>query len=415
MKFLLIISLLFFISFAFVNDVECQNNPHISSKQSSQKKSQDVVSFIERFKKQENINLLQGALWTVTHDYADFKHMKEVLDIFQSYFEAIGKYKKGDFSSLEKFGGIKTLKAKSAEWLKDDDQSIRAFAAVILGISGDKTYAPHLANLLKERKYKGDTRIIYDRGRAAMALGLIGAKKYIPDIVFLLQSKNQFDRQGAVSALGYFGAREYSKEVANILTNKDFQFDDDSSPIFFLVEMKTVQDYKKELIQVMLGEFRSETRESAMYALANLEAKENAKDIAKLFKDKFKKGDAAKALALLDAKEYADEIALMLNDENSLVRADTALALGILKAKKYVGKVAELLTDKESFVRNYAATALLLMEATDYYKMAVLVVEKPFSEGAYLTDSAFHPLVAEKSRQITENLKKSFEQAKLIK
>ncbi len=89
----------------------------------------------------------------------------------------------------------------------------------------------------------------------------------------MLQSKNQYDRSGAVTALGYFGAKEYAKEVAGLLANKDFQFDDDSSPIYFLVETETAKDYKKELVQVMLGEFRSETSEAAMYALVHLEAK----------------------------------------------------------------------------------------------------------------------------------------------
>ena len=105
----------------------------------------------------------------------------------------------------------------------------------------------------------------------------------------------------------------------------------------------------------------------------------------------------------------------MLKDESSLVRKDAALSLGILKAKKYSSKVAELLTtDKESFVENYAAASLILMEAVEYYKVAIPIVEEPFSDGAYLTDNAFHPLVLEKSNQITGNLKKIFENAKSL-
>jgi HEAT repeat protein len=83
-----------------------------------------------------------------------------------------------------------------------------------------------------------------------MALGLLGAKEYLPQMLSLLKSKNQYDHQGAITALTYFGAKEYSKDVAAILTNKEFQFDDDSSPIFFLVEMGTAHNYKKELISM---------------------------------------------------------------------------------------------------------------------------------------------------------------------
>jgi HEAT repeat protein len=413
MKHLALISLFSLVTLTLVNNVECQNIPQTSSKSTEQKQSPEIISFLERFKKPEHLNLLQSALWTVTHDYTDRKHMQKVLEIFQNYIEAIGKYEAGDPVPLEKIGGVKALKEQLAIWLKDEDQAIRAFAAVIIGISGDKSYAPQLANLLKKEDHKDHPLSIYDRSRAATALGMIGAKKYMSDVVPLLKSKNQYDRAGAITALEYFGAKEYSKEIADLLINKDFQFDDEPSPVFFLVETRTAQNHKRELVQTMLGEFRSETRKAAMYALVNLDSKENAKDIAMLLNDEFKKGDAAKALALLDANEYTNQIAAMLKDESSLRRADAALALGVLRAKKYASDVAKLLKDKESFVSNYAAVSLLLMEATEYYKMAIPLVEEPFSKGAYLTDSSFHPLVAEKTRQVTANLKKSFEQAKL--
>lgn len=412
MKFLLTISLS--ILFLFLTEVNCQETAQKSTKQPVQS-STNVVDLIQRFQKPENVNILQGALWTLTHDYADLKHTQEVLQTFQNYFEAFSKYQSNDATSLEKLGGINSFKEKFSALLKDEDQAVRAFAAVILGISGDKNYAPQVAELLKERKDEKDPLIIYDRGRAAMSLGLLGEKEYLPQLISLLQSKNQFDRQGAISALIYFGAKEYSKDVAAILTNKEFQFDDDSSPIFFLVETKTAQNYKKELVKAMLGEFRSETSEAAMYALVNIKANETAPEIAKLLSDEFKKGDAAKALTLLNAKEYTDKIALLLKDENSLVRSDAAIALGVLQAKKYAAEVAKLLNDKESFVHNYAATSLLLMEATEFYKLAIPIVEKPFSENTFLTDSAFHPLVINDSRQVTKRLKRNFQQAQAIK
>src|SRR5687768_10013523 len=119
MKFLTTIGLLLFLSLALIENAECQNK----SVQSMPQQSHEETDFIKRIKKTEHINLLQGALWTVTHDYADFKHMQEVLNTFQSYLEALGKYESGDAVSLEKLGGIKSLKNKTAEWLKDDDQA----------------------------------------------------------------------------------------------------------------------------------------------------------------------------------------------------------------------------------------------------------------------------------------------------
>jgi len=104
-----------------------------------------------------------------------------------------------------------------------------------------------------------------------------------------------------------------------------------------------------------------------------------------------------------------------LKDKSSLVRADAALSLGVLKAKKYSGEVAELLTaDKDGFVGNYAAASLILMEATEYYKNVAPIAEKSFSNLSYSTDNAFHPLVLEKSRQVTADLKRILENAKLL-
>jgi len=78
-------------------------------------------------------------------------------------------------------------------WLKDNDQAIRAFAATMLGISGDQSYSPLLAKLLVRKEQNADD-LIYDRGRAALALGLLQAKEYGKDLVTMLSSANEYDR-----------------------------------------------------------------------------------------------------------------------------------------------------------------------------------------------------------------------------
>jgi HEAT repeat protein len=146
--------------------------------------------------------------------------MEEVLKTVQTYFEAIEKYEKGDRSALNQVGGIEAFKDKLSGWLSDDDQSIRAFAAVLLGIMRDKTYAPRLATLLKQRELT-DAHLHYDTGRAAMALGLLGAKEYTPNLVDLLNSSNGFDRAGAAYGLGWLGAKDQAAAVARLLNDKD--------------------------------------------------------------------------------------------------------------------------------------------------------------------------------------------------
>jgi hypothetical protein len=222
MKYLVLIGLLLAVfTFIAVTNSERWSKHQVIPQQSPPEQSQDVDEFLRRLKDEKLKNLLDGALWTVTHDYSEYKHMEEVLKTVQSYFEAIGKYEKGDRSSLDQLGGIKAFKDKLAGWLNDDDQAIRAFAAVLLGVSGDKAYAPQLANLLKERKYQDDDLLYYDRGRTAMALGLVGANEYTSNLVNLLNSSNEYDRSGAAYGLGFLGAKDQAKAVAKLLNDKD--------------------------------------------------------------------------------------------------------------------------------------------------------------------------------------------------
>jgi hypothetical protein len=222
MKYLVLIGLLLgAFTLVVVTNSERRSKHQVIPQQSTPEQSKDIDEFLKRLKDEKLKNLLDGALWTVTHDYSEYKHMEEVLKTVQSYFEAIGNYEKGNRSSLDQLGGIKAFKDKLAGWLNDEDQAIRAFAAVLLGISGDKAYAPQLANLLKERKSKDDDLIYYDRGRAAMALGLVGAKEYIPNFVSLLNSSNEYDRSGAAYGLGFLGAKDQAEAVAKLLDDKD--------------------------------------------------------------------------------------------------------------------------------------------------------------------------------------------------
>lgn len=216
MKTLLILALLL----SSLTFTECANAKylHLGSVQKTQ--SQDADEFLNRWKDPKHWNLFTSATWTLTHDYSDFKHMEEVLKTVQSYFEALGKYEQGDHSLLDQMGGVKAFKDKLSGWLNDDDQAVRAYAAVMLGISGDKLYAPQLANLLKERKYKDTDLLHYDRGRAAMALGLVGANEYIPNLVILLKSSNEYDRAGATYGLGLLKAKAHAKAVAKLLNDK---------------------------------------------------------------------------------------------------------------------------------------------------------------------------------------------------
>ncbi len=180
----------------------------------------DAAHLLTRLKQQRLRNLFQGATWTVTHDYRDFKHMEEVLKYVQSFMEALIAYEKGNSASLSKLGGLRAFKEQMAAWLNDDDQAIRAYAAVILGVCGDRAYAKQLGDLMKSRPSGRDELIQYDRGRAAMALGLVGAKEYTSELVNLLRSTNEYDRAGAAYGLGFLTARTQAPAIAKLLNDK---------------------------------------------------------------------------------------------------------------------------------------------------------------------------------------------------
>jgi HEAT repeat protein len=182
--------------------------------------TRETDEFIKRLKDEKFRDIHGGSVWTLTHDYEDHTHMEEALDTLQRYMEALAKYERGDGSSLKRLGGGKQLKDQLAKWLEDNDQAIRAFAATMLGISGDQSYSPPLAKLLV-RKEQNAGDIIYDRGRAALALGLLQAKEYGKDLVTMLSSTNEYDRLGAAQGLGWMGDKENAKAVAQLLKDKD--------------------------------------------------------------------------------------------------------------------------------------------------------------------------------------------------
>jgi HEAT repeat protein len=182
--------------------------------------SQQISEFLKRLKDERIQNLMESAGWTLLHDYKDKSRVDKALKTMTGFFEAIGKYERGERAPLENMGGVKAFKDKMAALLIEDDQAVRSFAVTILGIWGDRTYAEQIAKLLKTREQVDDDRV-YERGRAAIALGLLGAKEYSADLAVLLKSQNNYDRIGAVLGLGWMEAKEHAEAIARLLNDDD--------------------------------------------------------------------------------------------------------------------------------------------------------------------------------------------------
>lgn len=203
--------------------LSCAQNTSVENQKDATKNQtiRESNEFLVRLNNPRFRNYFASATWTLTHDYSDSKRVDEVLKTVQNYFAAFEKNEKGERADYDRLGGVKAFKDQLAVWLNDEDQAIRAFSAVLLGISGDKTYAPQLANLLKERKDKEGDSIRYDRSRAAMALGMIGAVEYKQNLVELLKSANESDRTGAALGLGFLKAKDEIDNVKKLLKDKD--------------------------------------------------------------------------------------------------------------------------------------------------------------------------------------------------
>ncbi|MEH2310747.1 MAG: HEAT repeat domain-containing protein, partial [Nostoc sp.] len=108
-------------------------------------------------------------------------------------------------------------------------------------------------------------------------------------------------------------------------------------------------------------------RNAAAQALGQMQAKEQAPQVAKLLTDSNfdVRNAAAQALGQMQAKEQAPQVAKLLTDSNFDARYAAAQALGQMQAKEQAPQVAKLLTDSNFDVRKAAAQALGQMQAKE--------------------------------------------------
>ena len=181
---------------------------------------QTTEQFIARWKDPKYEGVLGSAAWTLIHGYHNYQHITEVLKSLEQNFIALDAVTKNDDKPLKTLGGIKAFKDHFAVLLTDKEQCVRAFAAIVLGICGDKTYAPEIAKLLAPNPdIEKDDR--YDRARAATALGILNAEQYTDAIVKLLDSTHTSDRIGALYGLGWMKARQQTPAVMKLLKDEE--------------------------------------------------------------------------------------------------------------------------------------------------------------------------------------------------
>lgn len=359
----------------------------------------------KRFNQPGTFDLLAGRMWSLTHG-GDSTKVQEILNLLTVLDPRSGR--RPAITARE-------FKNRIAAFLESDDDQVAGFAATLLAITGDLSFAPQIAKLLDKKDPPEDPeRYVHDitsRASAAYALSLMGAKEYVPKVALMLKSKNDYDRAGAATALGQFKAKEYAKDIAELLKPESGMLSGVESPIHALMEMGAGAEYAAEFVSVIRRYSNGDMTETAVFALVKLGDRQHAKEIALLLSDEYRKADAAVALALMGATEYTDQIATLLKDRNSSTRMAALDALGIMRAKKYEQQIARYLKDPD--VRLNAAFALVLMDADRYAKRIIPMVEHLYRQNHNLIDP--QPFVEEELQQINNRFRTSFQRMKNLR
>lgn len=369
----------------------------------------------------EHEALLTRASWTLCHcaDEAELARIEGTAMLLGAFVDD------KQLPKLVEAGGVKAFKEETAGLLKNKDPVVRGYGAIVLAVVGDAAYKERIAKLLEDENCRSAVTEFacfknLDRRDAARALGLMGAEEYAPRLAALLRSDNENDRTGAASGLGAMGSPKHAAEIARLLDDK---VDEVRMSATAALGALGAKQYAGRIAPLLTASGDPMVRETACYTLARLNAKDHARDLARLLGEQFQAGDAAKALAVLGAVEYAKDIAVLLEDKSPLVRCDALIALGILDAKQYTKNVAANLDDKEPFVRAYAAVALLLMGDRTRAKKVQDVVQAEWKDPEIASDDLnaaeyfgahikLHAVVSERQRQLTLRAKEAWDRLK---
>ena len=176
-----------------------------NSTQLSVQERQEGERLIKRFNEPRSVRLLGQQLWGEIHGGGlkiseEMRNLLILIDLTSGRRPAIN---------------TREFKNRIASFLDSDNDDDAAFAATLLGIAGDLSYAPQIAKLLDKRDPPADASgfvmPIGSRASAAFALSLMGAKEYVPKVALMLKSKNDYDRAWAVRALRQFRLRNMRK------------------------------------------------------------------------------------------------------------------------------------------------------------------------------------------------------------
>jgi HEAT repeat protein len=217
---------------------------------------------------------------------------------------------RGRIDAMTKLSELRDLRALQPliEAIDDNDEYIRAYAALSLGILGDPRAGVSLTKLLKDKHH-------FVRFRTAEALGLIGDTCCVNELIIALKDENYEVRWEAAKALGYLRDDRAIEPLMKLL-------DDDNLGVK-MVAIRSLGRFRNQivlefLVECLLNEC-AEIRFSSAFALGEIMDSKSTQPLIKALTDNNSEVRAAAAIAIgciLDPSGFQPIIKLLKQSDD---------------------------------------------------------------------------------------------------
>jgi len=231
--------------------------------------------------------------------------------------------------------------------LSDADPNVRQAAAIMAGLSGDKSWVKPLVQLLGDKFWQVKVRAI-------QALGRLGVKESLPLLMRLLGATEVTVRKRILDVLG-----EVKDENAPELDKTSAE----PPPVLKAAALAITLLDEEVVVKPLLSALASANqniRLAALAGLGNIRAQTAVEALIKALSDEDAKirGAAAAALGKIKAESAVAELIRLAGDENWMVRREALIALNHIKAEAAFEALASHLNDPRPEVRRVAVLAV---------------------------------------------------------
>ncbi len=173
-----------------------------STLEKKQKEENEIERVESRFNEEKHKAIISEASWSLIH--VGEKDCNRLLETVLIHLKGDGTFSFRE--SVNKAGGIEEYKKLTASFLKSDEEIVRGFAAILLGIIGDLNYAQAILDVINAEDLPVKLGIIkgIDKAQCFIALALMDDKKYKSKIKKYVNDDNRYIRSYAKRSLMIF-------------------------------------------------------------------------------------------------------------------------------------------------------------------------------------------------------------------